>query len=102
MDATPSALHLHCERDHLLAAIQAADAVVPSNTTKPILTNLLLDAKPGLLEVVATDNQVGLRCSVKSVDVAGAGQVIVQARQLAIILKESSSRTVTLTLAYQY
>ena len=98
MDATPSALHLHCERDHLLAAIQAADAVVPSNTTKPILTNLLLDAKPGLLEVVATDNQVGLRCSVKSVDVAGAGQVIVQARQLAIILKESSSRTVTLTL----
>ncbi len=35
-------LALHCDRQHFLTAIQAADAVVPANSTKPILTNLLL------------------------------------------------------------
>jgi DNA polymerase III subunit beta len=93
-----TALNLHCDREHLLAAIQAADAVVPSNSTKPILTNLLLDAKKDHLEIVATDLQVGLRSIVRKIQVSGAGQAVVQARQLAVILKESSSQTVTLSL----
>ncbi len=92
------ALNLQCDRDHLLAAIQAADAVVPSNSTKPILTNLLLDAKDDHLEIVATDLQVGLRSMVRKVQVRGSGQAVVQARQLAVILKESSSQSVSLTL----
>lgn len=96
--STASALQLQCEREHMLAAIQAADAVVPSNSTKPILTNLLLDAKDDLLEIVATDLQVGLRSKVRKVQVRGAGQAVVQARQLAVILKESSSPTVSLSL----
>nr|MBA3709325.1 hypothetical protein [Planctomycetota bacterium] len=93
-----TALNLHCDRDHLLAAIQAADAVVPSNSTKPILTNLLLDAKKDHLEIVATDLQVGLRSIVRKVQVSGSGQAVVQARQLAVILKESSSQHATLLL----
>src|SRR4051812_26750132 len=93
-----SALQLQCEREHMLAAIQAADAVVPSNSTKPILTNLLLDAKDDHLEIVATDLQVGLRSMVRNVQVRGAGQAVVQARQLAVILKESASPTVSLSL----
>jgi DNA polymerase-3 subunit beta len=93
-----SALQLQCEREHMLAAIQAADAVVPSNSTKPILTNLLLDAKDDHLEIVATDLQVGLRSLVRKVQVRGAGQAVVQARQLAVILKESGSPTVSLSL----
>jgi DNA polymerase-3 subunit beta len=96
--STQSALQLHCERERLLSAIQAADAVVPSNSTKPILTNLLLDAKDEHLEVVATDMQVGLRCLVREVQVRGQGQAVVQARQLSSILKESASASVTLSL----
>ncbi len=95
---TQTLLQLSCERERLMGAIQAADAVVPSNSTKPILTNLLLDAKEGHLEIVATDLQVGLRCVVRAVEVKGVGQAVVQARQLSAILKESSSATVSLTI----
>ncbi len=91
-------LHVHCDRSHLLAAIQAADAVVPSNSTKPILTNLLLDALADRLEIVATDTQVGLRSVVPRVDMKSAGQAVVQARQVAVILKESTSPLATLIL----
>lgn len=91
-------LALHCDRQHFLTAIQAADAVVPANSTKPILTNLLLDAKTAHLEVVATDQQVSLRCVVRRVEVRAPGQAVVSARQIAAIIKESSSATVSLEL----
>jgi len=96
--ATKGLLNLQCERERILAAIQAADAVVPSNSTKPILTNLLLDAKDGSLEIIATDLQVGLRSVMRDVSIAAPGEAVVQARQLAVILKESSSPVVTLSV----
>jgi DNA polymerase-3 subunit beta len=84
-------LHIRADRERLLAAIAAADAVVPTTSTKPILTHLLLEAKDGRLEVTASDQQVGLRAVVTGIEVPMPGQVVVAARQLAMILKESSS-----------
>jgi DNA polymerase-3 subunit beta len=99
MDTAPThPLHLRCDRQDLLAAIQAADAVVPSNSTKPILTNLLFDAKTDQLEIIATDLQVGLRSVVQRVQIDHPGQAVVQARQLAGILRESTSASVSLRL----
>lgn len=89
---------IRCNREDLLAAIQAADAVVPTSSPKPILTNLQLEAKDGALEVIATDLQVGLRSIIAKVDVQKAGQAVVQARQLAGILKESRSHDVSMSL----
>lgn len=94
-------LDLVCDRSLLLAAIQAAEAVAPSSTTKPILTNLLIDAKPAHVEIIATDSQVGLRCLLRRVEVRHAGQVVIGARQIAAILKESESATVDLRLDTQ-
>lgn len=91
-------LQLHGDREHLLAAILAADAVVPSTSSKPILTNLLLDAKAAHLEVNATDGQVGMRSVVRRVTIVGVGQAVVNSRQLAMILRESSSANATLKL----
>lgn len=91
-------LNLHGDREHLLAAILAADAVVPSTSSKPILTNLLLDGKPSHLEINATDGQVGLRSIVRRVHILGQGQAVVNSRQLALILRESSSPTAALEL----
>jgi DNA polymerase-3 subunit beta len=95
---TSNSLHLHGDREHLLAAILAADAVVPSTSSKPILTNLLLDAKAAHLEINATDGQVGLRSIVRRVEIKGSGQTVVNSRQLAMILRESSSAMATLEL----
>src|SRR4051812_46234676 len=96
---TETALKIRCQRDDLLAAIQAADAVVPANSAKPILTNLQLEAGDGRLEVIATDLQVGLRSIIGRVEVERRGQAVVQARQLAQILKESRSGSVSMELA---
>jgi DNA polymerase III subunit beta len=87
-------LRLRCDRQDLLAAILAADVVVPSNSTKPILTNLLFDAQKEHLVVIATDSQVGLRCVVSRVHIESSGHAVVQARQLASILRESHSASV--------
>jgi DNA polymerase-3 subunit beta len=93
-----SSLSLRCDRNDLLAGIQAADAVVPSNSAKPILTNLLFDGQKDHLDIIATDLQVGLRSLVRGVVVDSPGQAVVQARQLTAILKESRSQSVNLRL----
>jgi DNA polymerase III subunit beta len=92
------AVAIRCEREALLAAIQAADAVVPTSSAKPICTNLQLAAVNGRLEITATDMQVGLRSIVGRVQVDQTGETIVAARQLGSILKESRSRDVGLSL----
>ena len=89
-------LHLSADREHLLAAVAAADAVVPSASSKPIYTNLLLEAKAAHLEIHANDGQVGLRSLVRRVTIEGQGQVVVNSRQLTMILRESASPSVTI------
>lgn len=101
MLTTTTALKIRCDRDDLLAAIQAADTVVPTNSAKPILTNLQLDATNDRLEIIATDMQVGLRSIIKKVEIDRTGQAVVLARQLAGILKESRSNTVTMELDHR-
>ncbi|MBN8525492.1 MAG: DNA polymerase III subunit beta [Planctomycetes bacterium] len=90
---TPS-LQLRADRERLLAAVAAADAVVPTTSTKPIQTHLLLEGKDGRVEVTASDSQVGMRAVVSGIEIQSAGAVVVQSRQLAMILKESSSPSV--------
>lgn len=97
MENSPS-LHLSGPREHILAAVQAADAVVPSSASKPIASYLQLEARDGSLVVNATDLQVGLRAIASQVAVQSPGQVVVQSRQLAMILRESSSREVSLRM----
>jgi len=90
--------HVRCQRPDLLVALQAADAVVPANSAKPILTNLLLDADRDELRIVATDLQVGLRAVVRRFRCEEAGQLVVPARKLVNILKESASTDVSCEL----
>lgn len=90
---TPT-LQLRADRERLLAAVAAADAVVPTTSTKPIQTHLLLKGKDGRVEVTASDSQVGMRAVVSGIEVQSAGAVVVQSRQLAMILKESTSPAV--------
>jgi DNA polymerase-3 subunit beta len=89
-------LQIRADRERLLAAVAAADAVVPTTSTKPIQTHLLLEARDGMVEVTASDSQVGMRAVVTGIEITQPGSVVVQSRQLAMILKESSSPAVDL------
>lgn len=89
-------LSVHCSREDLLVALQAADSIVPSSSAKPILTNLQLTASADSLVVAATDQQIGLRAVLRRLQVHSAGRLILPARQMVAMLKESKSPTVSL------
>jgi DNA polymerase-3 subunit beta len=89
---------LLCKLEDLLLALATADAVVPTNSAKPILTNLQLVAKDDRLEINATDMQVGLRATVRRLEIIRAGEVVLPARQLVGILKASRSPSLSLAL----
>jgi DNA polymerase-3 subunit beta len=89
-------LDVYCPTEPLVAAFQIADGLAPNNSTKPILSNILLNAEDDHLEILVTDSQVGMRLVLPGLEVAQAGQVIVPARKLYSILKETDSTSIRL------
>ena len=48
-------------RDELLTALQRVQGVVEKRNTMPSLANVLLEAKPEGLDIMATDLELGMR-----------------------------------------
>ncbi len=74
-------------REDLLTALQRVQGVVEKRNTMPILANILLEAKPEGLDIVATDLEIGMRGLYKAT-VHEPGSVTFSARTLFDILKE--------------
>ena len=70
-----------------LDAIQQVQHVVSARTTLAILSNVLLKAKAGVLELTTTDLDVGVSGSVPA-DVEEPGATTLPARRLATIVRE--------------
>ena len=83
-------MKLTIAKEQLLNGLQAVQNVVGSRTTLPILSNVLLRAKEGALEVTATDLDVTVCCAVEAtVQREGASTVPVKklfgiARELGV------------------
>jgi DNA polymerase-3 subunit beta len=69
------------ERERILEPLQAVIGVVERRQTMPVLANVLLSAKNGLLAVTATDLEVELVAGVE-VTVQQAGDITVPGRKL--------------------
>ena len=93
-------LHIRCDREDLLASLQVASTVVPSNSARPVLTNILFRATNDQIEILATDSHIGLRIVIRRLEALMAGEAIVSVRQLLSILKESSSSQVELLVSH--
>jgi DNA polymerase-3 subunit beta len=70
----------------LLAELQSMQGVVEKKTTIPILSNIVLDAKKGRLELLATDLEVGIRTSCEA-QVTRDGSTTLSARRLFDIVR---------------
>jgi DNA polymerase III subunit beta len=69
-------------RENLLRELQAVQGIVEKKATIPILANIVINArKPGEIEFLATDLEVGLRTSCDAA-VAKEGSATLQARRL--------------------
>lgn len=74
-------------RDELLTALQRVQGVVEKRNTMPSLANVLLEAKPEGLDVLATDLEIWMRGLYKAT-VEEPGSVTFSARKLYEILRE--------------
>ncbi|MBI2823365.1 MAG: DNA polymerase III subunit beta [Planctomycetia bacterium] len=83
-------MRLTCDREQMLHAFQAASAVAPARSPKPILQNVKLDARPDGGVIVATDLEVGIRVEVPGVESESAGSVVLPIGRFGSILRETA------------
>lgn len=80
-------MKLTIAKEQLLAGLQAVQNVVGSRTTLPILSNVLLSAVEGHLELTATDLDVTIVCSVTAT-VERTGRTTLPVKKLFGIARE--------------
>lgn len=90
-------MKIKISRDDLLTALQRVQGVVEKRNTMPILANILLEAKPEGLDIVATDLEIGMRGLYKAT-VHESGSVTFSARTLFDILKEIRQTEIELSV----
>jgi len=78
-------------------AIQQVQHVVSARTTLAILSNVLLRARDGVLELTTTDLDVGVTCSVPA-EVEEEGATTLPARRLATIIRELPAEDVEISV----
>jgi DNA polymerase-3 subunit beta len=80
-------MNLTIAKDQIISGLQAVQNVVSTRTTLPILSNVLMQAREGRLELTATDLDVTISCAVEA-KVKKAGESTVPAKKLFGIVRE--------------
>lgn len=95
---SPAECEFTIKKFALAALLDKAASVVPSKAVQPVLTNFQVDAAPGRLRVIATDLELSVIATTVLVDVARAGVVVLPARKLADIVRESQDGDVRINV----
>jgi DNA polymerase-3 subunit beta len=80
-------MNLIISKDQIIAGLQAVQNVVSTRTTLPILSNVLLRAEEGHLELTATDLDVTVACKVEA-KVTQPGSTTLPVKKLFGIVRE--------------
>jgi len=73
------------EREVLLRPLQLVAGVVERRHTLPVLANVLVDARDGVVTITGTDLEVSLSAAAPGVDIAVEGSTTIPARKLTDI-----------------
>jgi DNA polymerase-3 subunit beta len=84
-------------REPLLRALQLLQNIVEPRQTLPILANVLIEAREGLLGLAATDLEVGARVAVPAT-VERPGAITLAARKLVELVRELPPQPVAFSL----
>lgn len=74
-------------RTELLKGIMTVQSAVAAKQTMPILANILIEAKENKIEFIATDLDIGIRCSVMA-EVVDKGSITINAKKISDICRE--------------
>lgn len=80
-------MNLSIAKEQMIHGLQSVQNIVSSRTTLPILSNVLLRAEDGKLELTATDLDVTISCAVEA-NVKKKGATTVPAKKLFGIVRE--------------
>lgn len=84
------------KKDDFLKVLHKVQGIVDKKNTMPILGNILLIAKEGKINVMATDLEIAIKDSVKA-DVITEGSVTINAKKLYEIVKEFRKDEIEIT-----
>ena len=91
-------MQLTFDRKSLTEAFTAVAGAVPSRTTKDILKNVKLVVAGGVVTLLGTDGEIGLRCAVPGATVDIAGEALLPTARILAILRELSDDVVKLDI----
>lgn len=80
-------MKLKIKKEEILKGLQRIQGIVEKKNTMPILSNMLLTAEGGSIEIIATDLEIGLRGRYVA-DVEKPGSVTVSAKKMYEIVRE--------------
>jgi DNA polymerase III subunit beta len=80
-------MKLKIKKEEILKGLQRIQGVVEKKNTMPILSNMLLTAEGGSVEIIATDLEIGLRGRYAA-EVEKPGSVTVSAKKMYEIVRE--------------
>jgi DNA polymerase-3 subunit beta len=80
-------MELTALKSDLIKASQITQNIINPQSTLPILSNMLMEAKKDRLTFITTDLDIGISCSLKA-DVVNEGVITVPAKKFADIIRE--------------
>ena len=89
-------MRLQCEKDRLLTAVQIVQKATATKTTLPILTGIYLIASDGMLELQATDYEVGISITIPA-EVMEPGKVVLSGKFFPEIIRKISGKIIEIS-----
>src|SRR4026207_1665206 len=86
-------MKLTISKEQLINGLQAVQNIVSTRTTLPILSNVLLRAEAGKLELTATDLDVTISCGVQA-EVQRQGATTLPVKRLFGIVRELAGQEI--------
>lgn len=91
-------MKLVCDLKLFTNAFMAVAGVVPSRTVKEILKNVKLQISGGVVTLIGTDGEVGMRCAVPDVTADNDGEALLPTGRVVQVLREIKGESITLEL----
>ena len=80
-------MKIKTSKENLLSGIQVVQNIVSSKATLPILSNMLLETRNGVIKLNATDLDIGISCEIP-VSILEEGAITIPAKRFSDIVKE--------------
>jgi len=81
-------MQLDCDRVQFSNSFSIAASAVPSRTPKDVLRNVFMSVGSSGIDLIGTDQEMAIRCSVEGVQTSSSGDALLPTQRISSILRE--------------